>query len=184
MNLEDAITRVIEGLSEIGVEYMLVGSFSSMYYSFPRSTTDADFVVGTQDLDVDRLSTILGERFKFDPQLSFETVGGSIKNEIEIKGTPFRIEIFRLTNEPFDQSRFERRREIVLFGKQVWIPTVEDVIIQKLIWDRPKDRDDVAGVIEASRKSLDEDYLQFWASRLGLTDALLRATDPRDESAG
>ncbi|TWT97143.1 hypothetical protein [Neorhodopirellula pilleata] len=184
MNLEDAITRVIEGLSEIGVEYMLIGSFSSMYYSFPRSTTDADFVVGRQDLGVVRLSTILGERFKFDPQLSFETVGRSSKNEIEIKGTPFRIEIFRLTNEPFDQSRFERRREIVLFGKQVWIPTVEDVIIQKLIWDRPKDRDDVAGVIEATRKSLDEDYLQSWASRLSLTDALLRASAPHDDSAG
>lgn len=183
MNLEDAITKVIQGLSEIGVDYMLVGSFSSMYYSFPRSTTDADFVVGTQDLDVDRLSTLLGERFKFNPQLSFEIIGGSVKNEIEIRGTPFRIEIFRLTDEPFDQSRFERRREIVLFGKRVWIPTVEDVILQKLIWDRPKDRDDVAGMIEANQKSLDEDYLQFWASRLGLTDALSRAVTPHDDSA-
>ena len=183
MNFEDAITKVIQGLSEIGAEYMLVGSFSSMYYSFPRSTTDADFVVGSQDLDVVRLSTILGERFKLDPQLSFETIGGPVKNEIEVTGSPFRIEIFRLTNEPFDQIRFARRREIVLFGRQVWIPTVENVILQKLIWDRPKDRDDVAGVIEANRKSLDEDYLQFWASRLGLTDALLKAVAPYDGSA-
>jgi hypothetical protein len=183
VNLDDAITKVIQGLIEIGVEYMLVGSFSSMYYSFPRATADADFVVGTQDLDVAGLSKILGERFKFDPQLSFETVGGSVKNEIEITGTPFRIEIFRLTDEPFDQSRFARRREIFLFGKQVWIPTVEDVIIQKLIWDRPKDRDDVAGVIEANRKSLDEDYLKSWASQLGLTDALLRAAAFFDDTA-
>lgn len=184
MNLEDAITQVIEALNEIEVSYMLVGSFSSMYYSFPRSTADADFVVGTQDLDVGRLSTLLGERFRFDPQLSFETVGGSIKNEIEIKGTPFQIELFRLTDEPFDQSRFERRRKIILFSKQIWIPTVEDVILQKLIWDRPKDRDDIAGVIEANRKSLDENYLQSWASRLGLADALLKAAAPHDDSAG
>lgn len=183
MNLEDAITKVIQALSEIGVEYMLVGSFSSMYYSFPRSTADADFVVGTQDLDIAGLSMLLGEQFKFDPQLSFETVGGSVKNEIEITGTPFRIEIFRLTDEPFDQSRFSRRREIILFGKQVWIPTVEDVILQKLIWNRPKDRDDVAGVIEANRKSLDDDYLKSWASQLGLTDALLRAAALDDDEA-
>ena len=178
MNLEEAITKVIEALNEIGVSYMLVGSFSSMYYSFPRSTTDADFVVGTQDLDIHRLATTLGTQFKFDRQLSFETIGGSIKTEIEIEDTPFRIEIFRLTNEPFDQSRFERRRKIILFGKQVWIPTVEDVILQKLIWDRPKDREDVAGVIEANRQSLDHEYLQFWASRLKLTDALMRALGP------
>jgi hypothetical protein len=184
VNLEDAISEVIEALNEIKVSYMLVGSFSSMYYSFPRSTVDADFVVGTQDLDVDRLSILLGKRFKFDPQLSFEAVGGSIRNEIEIKGTPFRIELFRLTDEPFDRSRFERRREIILFGKHVWIPTVEDVILQKLIWDRPKDRDDVAGVIEANRESLDEDYLHFWASRLGLTDKLLRADARHHDSAG
>jgi len=50
--------------------------------------------------------------------------------------------------------------------------------------DRPKDRDDVAGVIESNRKSLDEDYLQFWASRLGLTDALLRTAAPNDDSTG
>ena len=42
----------------------------------------------------------------------------------------------------------------------------------------------VAGVIEANRKSLDEYYLQSWASRLGLTDALLRADAPHDDSAG
>ncbi len=175
MNLEDAITKVIHGLNEMGVEYMLVGSFSSMYYSFPRSTVDADFVVGTQDFDVVCLARILGERFKFDPQVSFETIGGSVMNEIEIIGTPFRIELFRLTDKPFDQSRFARRREIRLFGNQVWIPTVEDVIIQKLIWNRPKDQTDVVGVIEANRESLDEHYLRSWVNQLGLTDVWLSA---------
>jgi hypothetical protein len=78
MNLEDAITQVIETLNEIEVGYMLVGSFPSMYYSFPRSTADADFVVGTQGQDVNRLSMLLGERFKFEPQLSLETFGGCV----------------------------------------------------------------------------------------------------------
>ena len=183
MNLEDAITLLIASLNDLEIDYMLVGSFSSMYYSYPRSTTDADFVIGSQDLDLDRLSKLLGDKFKFNRQLSFETFGGSIKNEIEIAGTPFRIEIFRLTDAPFDQSRFSRRREIVLFGNPVWIPTVEDVIIQKLLWDRHKDREDVAGVIEANRNSLDRSYLNRWARQLGLVDALSKAAGIEEDSS-
>ncbi|TWU58521.1 hypothetical protein Poly51_13000 [Rubripirellula tenax] len=133
---------------------MLVGSFSSMYYSFPRSTTDADFVIGTSDWDVQALAKSLGNEFKFDPQFSFETFGGSMKNEIQIEGTPFRIELFGLTDQPFDRARFDRRRKVALGGDEVWIPTPEDVILQKLTWSRPKDQEDILGVIAVNHETL------------------------------
>ncbi len=60
MNLRDAVSRIIAALDEAGLEYMLVGSFSSMYYSFPRSTTDADFVIGTSDWDPQTWAKRLG----------------------------------------------------------------------------------------------------------------------------
>lgn len=67
MNLQQSVSRIIAALNEAGLDYMLVGSFSSMYYSFPRSTTDADFVIGTADFDIQSLSNSLGSEFKFDP---------------------------------------------------------------------------------------------------------------------
>ncbi|KAA1260708.1 hypothetical protein LF1_32490 [Rubripirellula obstinata] len=172
MNLQQAVSRLIAALNEAGLDYMLVGSFSSMYYSFPRSTTDADFVIGTADLDVFSLAKSLGGEFKFDPQLSFESFGGSIKNEIHIEGTPFRIELFRLTDQPFDRARFDRRRKVTLAGDEVWLPTAEDVILQKLIWSRRKDNDDVLGIIVANHKTLDRKHLDEWAETLGVTDEL------------
>ena len=169
-------------MDEAGLDYMLVGSFSSMYYSFPRSTTDADFVIGTPGWDVRLLADRLGKEFKFDPQLSFEMIGGSIKNEIEIEGTPFRIELFRLTDQAFDQSRFARRRKVSLGGMQAWIPTPEDVILQKLIWYRPKDQEDVLGVIAVNHVQLDQDYLRQWAAQLHLTVAFENAWNTAIES--
>ena len=154
---------------------MLVGSFSSMYYSFPRSTTDADFVIGTVDWDVQFFAKSLGSDFKFDPQLSFESFGGSIKNEIQIEGTPFRIELFRLTKNPFDRSRFDRRRRVTIAGDEIWIPTPEDVILQKLIWSRTKDIEDVLGVIAVNHETLDRIYLDQWAEQLGVTEQLASA---------
>ena len=172
MNLQESISRIIVTLNEAGFDYMLVGSFSSMYYSFPRSTMDADFVIGTPNWDVHSLVNSLGSEFKLDAQQSFEGFGGSIKNEIEIEGTPFRIELFRLTEQPFDQSRFARRRKVTIGGDEVWIPTPEDVILQKLIWSRPKDHEDIIGVIAVNQSTLDRNYLDLWAEKLGLADGL------------
>jgi hypothetical protein len=45
MNSEALTVLVVDALNELGVAYMLVGSFSSNLYGIPRSTKDADFVV-------------------------------------------------------------------------------------------------------------------------------------------
>jgi hypothetical protein len=52
VKLQEAVSQMIAAMDEASIDYMLVGSFSSMYYSFPRSTTDADFVIGTPGWDV------------------------------------------------------------------------------------------------------------------------------------
>jgi len=183
MKLQDAVAQIINAMDAVGFDYMLVGSFSSMYYSFPRSTTDADFVVGTPGWDARSLAEKLSDEFKFDPQLSFEMIGGSMKNEIAIEGTPFRIELFGLTDQAFDQSRFARRRKITLGGMKVWLPTPEDVILQKLIWYRPKDQEDVLGVIAINHEKLDRDYLRHWADQLDLSEVLAKAWASAIESS-
>ena len=182
MNLEQAVAKVVDVLAEAGIEYMLTGSFSSMYYSYPRSTVDADFVVAARGLDVAALAGMLGPGFRLDPQIEFETMGGSIKHEIAVVGTPFTVELFRLKDEPFDQARFTRRKQVELAGKPVWMPSAEDVVIQKLIWNPPKDREDLAAVIAANQDSLDRDYLRDWCERLGLGQLLNEAW--RDATPG
>jgi hypothetical protein len=170
VNLQDAVGKVVDALDRADIPYMLVGSFSSMFYSFPRSTTDSDFVLGVTDPDLPQLAKLLGSDFRIDPQLAFEAAGGSLKNELAVVGTPFRIELFRLTEAPFDQSRFARRKLVQLAGQRVWIQTAEDVIIQKLLWNRPKDREDVIGVIAVNQHTLDRAYLHTWCDRLNLRE--------------
>lgn len=172
IDLLSVIQRVVDALDQVRIPYLLVGSFSSMYYSFPRSTTDVDFVIGVSDPNLAQLATSLGDQFLLDPQLAFETVGGSLKNEIAVVGTPFKIELFRLTDTPFDQSRFSRRRRVALVGREVWIQSAEDVVIQKLLWDRPKDREDIIGVIASNHQTLDRDYMESWCEQTGTVGTL------------
>ena len=168
MSIYDATFALIDALDEAKIPYMLSGSLSSMYYSFPRATTDADFVIDLGETPIADLGETLRKGFHLDPQLTFEMLGGTTKHVVDVLGTPFKIELFRLSSTPFDQSRFARRIKAKLLDRDVWLPTAEDVILQKLSWNRPKDREDILGVMIANHSSLDRGYLSHWCDELNI----------------
>ena len=172
---EDAVAAVVDALEACQIEYMIVGAFSSNAYSIGRSTKDADFVVDLKNAQLPALMERLGQDFRLDPQLQFETLTGSVRNIIRFLPTKFEIELFRLNQkDEHHQERFRRRRRQVLraINREVWIPTAEDVVIQKLRWQRRKDLDDVVHVLAGSGAGMDWDYLNAWTQKHG-THSLL-----------
>ncbi len=175
MESDRFVVTMIDALNQLGVPYLLAGSFSSNYYGVPRSTKDADFVIQLGDVPVMRLKTVLPENFLLDPQVEFETVTGTLRNVVTVNRGEFKIELFRLSTDAHDQSRFQRRVAVSGFGTTVFFPTPEDVIVTKLRWLRAKDRADLMQVIAAQSSSLDWDYIYRWADEhktRGVLDAL------------
>ncbi len=170
----ESITRaVVEVLEEGAFPYMLVGSFSSNMYGIARSTKDADFVIDVADRSVmPRLMKALDHLLIFDPQVSFEGLTGSTRYEAMARTFPFRIEFFERSNDAFAIARFERRvrHPSSIFGREVWIPTAEDVVIQKLRWARDKDRVDARDVMAVQGTALDHAYIEDWCHRLNILD--------------
>lgn len=165
--IEDVTLRVIDALNLSGHPYMLVGSFSTNAYGIPRSTKDADFVMQLQGDLNSAFYEKLGSDFKMDPQVKFETNTGTFKQEMQFAGTPFKVELFRLSDDPFDQQRFQRRVRINLFGRETFIPQAEDVVIMKVRWFREKDRTDIKNVLTVQRGKLDLDYIKGWCREHG-----------------
>lgn len=169
MNGEQSTAAVIEALEQLEIPYMLVGSFSSNVYGVIRATQDADIVVELGGKTLTELQQRLGSKFQVGLQLSFETATGTRRNVITISGSPFSIELFRLSNDLHDQERFRRRRRQACqqLGRDVMLPTVEDVVLFKLRWaveaGRAKDRDDVRDVIAVQEGKLDWNYVHHWA---------------------
>ena len=180
----EKITRsVIETLEDGGFSYMLVGSFSSNMYGIPRSTMDADFVIDlVSRKDLSRLVTALNPLLEFDPQSSFEGLTGSIRHEASARNSPFRVEFFELSDDFFAQARFVRRVRFrsSVFGREIWIPTPEDVVIQKLRWYRDKDRGDARDVMTVQGPALDYAHIEDWCGKLNILDRYhaVRATVP------
>jgi len=181
----DLVLRLVALFERLAIPYMLVGSFSSNYYGRPRSTRDADFVVVLPEDKLAALRLALGPDFQFDPQMSFETITMTARHVITHPATAFKIELFLLTDDPHDQSRFARRQRVHLEGCSTYLPTAEDVIIQKLRWSRggkrAKDISDAAEVIHVQRQGLDLPYIRLWTTRhgtVGLFEELLNRPGP------
>lgn len=176
MMSDEAALAVVNVLETLGIPYMLVGSFSSNYYGIPRSTKDADFVIQLGDQTVSAIAERLGTSFRLDPQMLFEGATGTSRYVLEVVGLPFKIELFRLSEDLHDQERFRRRQRVEALGRVISLPTAEDVILTKLRWllnaGRSKDRDDVRDVVAVQGEHIDWDYVHRWCQEHG-TRALL-----------
>ena len=147
MNSDEATVAVIDALHALDIPYILVGSLASNLYGIPRSTKDADFSVQLGAGGIRAIVARLGSQFRLDPQVSFETVTGTMRYVVSIAENPYRIEFFP-----------------------------EDVVVMKLRWalslNRPKDVEDARGVIAVQGDRLDWNYIRRWCDAHGTRELL------------
>ncbi len=159
------VKQLIAGLNAARIDHMLVGSFARNFYAEPRSTNDADVVLSIPGGSLRALLDILGPEFQLEEQMTFETNTGTMRSKLAHVSSGFTIEMFFLSDDTFDQKRFNRRRSIQYEGIPTFILTAEDVIITKLRWARRKDHDDVRDVIAVQGDAaLDWNYIHQWAA--------------------
>jgi hypothetical protein len=168
MNLYELASRVIEAMEAECIPYMVVGALSSSVFGIPRATKDVDIVLQLLTREpLQRLEQRLTDVAEFDPQVTFETLTGSVRHILTAKTRPpFIVELFELGSDPFVVERFSRRRAewSAQISRQVYLPTAEDVIVQKLRWGRPKDLEDARDVLAVQTPAkLDMDYITRWS---------------------
>jgi len=88
-----------------------------------------------------------------------------------------KVAFRRLTNEPFDLSRFARRYAVEVGGMRITVSSPEDTILAKLRWAKlsggsEKQFTDALRVYEVQFKRLNMDYLHSWAEKLDVESTL------------
>jgi len=73
---------------------------------------------------------------------------------------------FILASTELEESAWRRRIHRKVFGRQVNLPSLEDLILLKMIPGRPKDLLDAGNVAASAGKKLDRRYLRQWAEKL------------------
>jgi hypothetical protein len=83
------------------------------------------------------------------------------------------VDVF-LSGSEYQRAAFARRRRLETDLGQLWLVSAEDLLLHKLIANRPRDRADIADLLLVTGP-LDEAYVREWAERLGVADRLEEA---------
>jgi len=137
-------------------------------------------VIELEDPKFQNLINHLPDGLTIDAQTSFEMVTSTRRDIILVDGSGFKIELFHLSEDAHDQQRFVNRKKLdIRSGWAVFLPTAEDVIIQKLRWckggKRQKDFNDVMDVLSVQKDALDFDYITKWCAQHHTLELLAEA---------
>jgi len=172
----EAIHKVLAVLEESGIEYMIVGSYAAGLHGFIRTTHDLDLVVCLEAEHVSTLVSALDEEFYVDSESAREAIAQHDMFNIIHFDAGLKIDFWILHNDEYSQAQFARRECAEMEGIPAWVATAEDTILSKLLWYRtsPSERqlDDVRGILEVQKGSLDWDYLNEWAAKLWVAERL------------
>ena len=132
--------------------------------------------------ELDALLRKLPAGFLIEPQARMELFTGTMRWILQVLGTTFSIELFLLGPDVHHREMFRRKRyeTVPALDRKAWLPSPEDLIIQKLRWARYKDLDDVLHILAIQGNALDMSWIESWCARHGTSAKLaeLRASLP------
>jgi len=180
MTLQELALRVLEATEASGLNFMIVGAVAAGAYGVPRSTKDVDFLVAvTGGSKLRDVMHTLADIVDFDQQVVFDTLTWGRRHVGSTRSSPpYKVEFFELFDDPFVLEEFRRRLlvHVPLLDRETWLPTPEDVVVQKLRWGRSKDLDDARDILAVQGpETLDMDYIRSWCGRHGTAARLEEA---------
>lgn len=179
MSLVSFLTTIVRALNEAEIPFMLTGSLAAAFYGTPRATQDIDLVIEAPPGRLERLIHNLEVAGLYvDQGAAIEALETSGQFNAIDPTSGWKADLIVRKTREFSKTEFQRRRGEELFGIEVGLTTLEDLIIAKLEWSQLGDseiqRRDIRNLLEVAGDSVDEPYMMRWIGALGLQEAWKR----------
>lgn len=146
-----------DGLERSGIPYAFGGAIALFYYRDPRSTIDIDvniFLPPERQADVvDVLATLYA--------VDAGQVASDVRSAGQARSTwdATYVDLF-FADTDFHDVMAKRVRRQPFLGSEINILSAEDLLVCKILFDRPKDWIDVDAVVNALGAQLDRSYVE------------------------
>lgn len=153
-----ALTELSRVFKNNHVPYMIIGGLANAIWGHPRATLDIDVTVWVLDDQIQKLLSILEEKYVFMVEAPFDFISKTrvlpIKNNENL-----RIDII-FGALPFEKDALDRAVEVKIGDSSIKFCTAEDLILLKIISERSKDLEDVRSILRFQKENLDYTYLE------------------------
>lgn len=156
--LDRAICAITDVLESERVPYAIVGGIANAVWGEPRATVDIDVTVTVDERAL--ASTIQAIASRLRPAVSdpAEFVRQTRVLPLDSQDGVRIGVIFALM--PFEVEAIRGAQQIPIAGRQVRVVTAEDLILMKIISERPRDLADAEAILRRRRSTLDREYVE------------------------
>jgi len=158
---QSLLSRVASGLEQGAIPYMVIGGQAVALYGEVRLTKDIDITLGVDAGELSRVLEIIGT-LQMRPAIQEATEFVRQTNVLpavdEVSG--IRVD-FVFSFSPYERQAIARSHPVKIHETNVHYATAEDLIIHKVVAGRPRDIEDVRGILSKS-KTIDLAYVEKW----------------------
>ena len=164
-DFEDLIARLARELRARDLPFMLIGGQAVLVHGEPRLTQDVDVTLGAGP---GRLHDVVGACHALGLKILPADADRFVRDTFVLPAADprsgIRVDLIFSTTT-YEASAIERAIRVDVAGESVPFASAEDLILHKVLADRPRDIEDAAGVVRRKGAQLDWTYLREWAAR-------------------
>ncbi len=162
--MEQSLKRITIFLEKEHVPYMIIGGIATIVWGRARLTQDLDITIFCKEEDIHILIEKLTVSFKVLPKDPFSFITKTRVLPI-MSDEGIRIDLI-FGQLPYEELAIRRSKTMKIGNILVKVCTPEDLIVHKIISERPIDQEDVRWIIRRQNNNLDREYLDVIVKEL------------------
>ena len=169
VSMIETLRDFVAKANELGLEYMVTGSFAMSAYGEIRFTRDIDIVLQISEAQAKPFA----ELFEADYYVNEESVKRAILRRSmfnvinQVHGG--KLDCIVMKDTEFARASFSRRYKVTVSGVEFWTTTREDLIVAKLNWARDTHSEmQIRDIANLTTTEYDFGYVADWVERLDL----------------
>jgi hypothetical protein len=173
-NIEDLVKELAVALSQLGMDYAIVGGIAATSWGNVRTTLDIDVVMNIKDEDAQLLASALRKR---GFSLTENDIIMALKEKSHFTAHDEKS-LFRIDAKGAYGSReletLRTKKKILIDKTEIYLASPEDMIANKLLSGDEQDIRDAEGIYVRQFQRIDMDGLRTTARKLGVSAKLKR----------
>jgi hypothetical protein len=160
--LTEVLTRVSAALTHHGIDHMVIGGQAVLVHGEARFTQDIDVTLALSPGDVSQLLAVCADAsLAIGVENPSEFVASTHVLPAIDSQSGTRID-FVFSSTGYERVAIGRSQTVQVGGHDLPFATMEDLIIHKLLAARPRDLEDIRGIVRKRRDEIDWGYVERW----------------------
>lgn len=159
----EKVLKIHEALERRGIPYAFGGAIALNYHREPRATIDIDVNIF---LDPEDEAGTIGALSELHPIEGRDQLIASLRRDGQARTAwgITHVDLF-FANTEFHDAMGQRVARQPFDGAEIPVISIEDLVVAKVLYARPKDWLDIEAVVTTEREKLDRGYIRHWVDQ-------------------